>query len=111
MNIYTSISDYSSLALINSDNAFIIISSLFANIPLGKITFQKRPEDVPENRSDVLRTLPYGAICNVKGCIPSRTTLGRTEDVNLTIIHKMDFIYFFSVFADSNCIADNALQK
>ena len=79
--------------------------------PLGKITSRGRPEDIPEKRSDVLRTSPYRPICNAKGRILSRTSLGRTQDVNLTIIHKMDFFGFFSIFPDSNCISDNALSK
>ena len=37
------------------------------------------------------RDVPYGPICNAKGRICSGTSLGRTQDVNLTIIHKMRF--------------------
>ena len=55
-------------------------------ISLGKITSSGRPEDVPEKRPDVLRTSPYGPICNAKGHISSGTSLGRTQDVNLTIM-------------------------
>ena len=60
-------------------------------IPVGKITSRGRPEDVPKKRPDVLRTSPYGPICKAKGRICSGTSLGRTQDVNLTIIHKMSF--------------------
>ena len=65
-----------------------------------------RPEDVlrtPEKRSDVLRTSPYGPMCNTKGPILSGTSLGRNQDGNLTIIHKMDFYGFFFSFPYSNC--------
>ena len=60
-------------------------------ISLGKITSPRRPEDVPKKRTDVLRTSPYGPICNAKGRIWSGTSLGRTQDVNSTIMHKMTF--------------------
>ena len=80
-------------------------------IPLGKITCPGRPEDVPKKHPDVLRTSLYGPICNTKGRIWSGTSLGRTQDVNLTIIHKMSFQGLFSIFPDSNCISDFALPK
>ena len=67
---------------------FIIQLNIY---PLGKITSQGRPDDVPEKPLDVLRTSPYGPVCNTKGCICSRTSLGCAQDVNLTIIHKMSF--------------------
>ena len=59
--------------------------------PLGKITSRGRPEDVPKKRPDILRTSPYGPMCNAKGRMCSETSLGRTQGVNLTIIHKMSF--------------------
>ena len=83
----------------------------FFNFPLGEIISRGRPKDVPKKGPDVLRTSPYGPICNAKGRILSGTSLGRTEDENLTKIHKMDFYGFFSIFPDSNCIQDIALQK
>ena len=55
--------------------------------PLGKFTSRKSP-------SDVLRISRYGPICNAKGRILSGTSLGRTHDVSLTRIHKMDFLFF-----------------
>ena len=85
--------------------------SIISITPLGKITSRRRPGDVPEKRPDVLRTSPCGPICNAKGRILSGTSLGRTQDVNLTIIHKTDFYGFFYIFPDSNCISDNALPK
>ena len=61
--------------------------------PLSKIASQGHADDddVPKKRPDVLRTSPYGPICNTKGSICSGTSLGCTQDVNLTIIHKMSF--------------------
>ena len=88
-----------------------VMSQVQSTFPLGKITSRGCPEDVPKKRPDVLRTSPYGPICNAKGCILSGTSLGSTQDVNLTIIHKMDFHGFFYIFPDSNCISDNALPK
>ena len=38
-------------------------------------------------------------------------SLGRTQDVNLTIIHKTDFYGFSSIFPDFNCIPNNAVPK
>ena len=61
------------------------------NIPLGKITSPRSPENVPKKHPDVLKTSPYGPICNAKGRIWSGTSLGRTQDVNLTTMHKMTF--------------------
>ena len=81
------------------------------NYPLGKITSRQRPEDVPEKCPDVLRTSPYGPICNAKGRIRSGTSLGCTQDVNLTIIHEMSFYGLFSIFPDSNCTSDIVLPK
>ena len=46
-------------------------------------------QDVCGKRPDVLGTSPYGPICYAKGCIRSGTLLGRTKDVNWTIIHKI----------------------
>ena len=72
--------------------------------------FQGHPEDIPEKHPDVLRMSSYGpTICNAKERI--LTSLGRIQDVNLTINHKMDFYEFFSIFPDSNCISDNVLSK
>ena len=79
--------------------------------PLGKITSRGCLEDVPEKCPGVLRTSPYCPICNAKGRILSGTFLGHTQDVNLTIVHKIDFYGFFSIFPDSNCISDNVLPK
>ena len=70
-----------------------------------------RLEDEPGKRADVLKTSPYGPICNVKGRICSGTSPGRTEDVNLTIIQKMGFYGFFSIFPDAICISNIALSK
>ena len=78
---------------------------------LSKITSQERPENVPEKCPDIFKTSPNGPICNAKGRILSGTSLGRTQDISLTIIHKIDFYGFFSIFPDSNCISDNALPK
>ena len=54
-----------------------------------------RPEDVRKTprkkRPNVIRKSPYGPICNAMRRICSRTSLGRTQNVNLTIIHKMTF--------------------
>ena len=79
--------------------------------PFGKITSRGRPKNVPEKRPDVHKTSPYGTICNAKGRILSGAPLGRTQNVNLTIIYKMDFYRFFSIFPDSHCVSDNALPK
>ena len=70
----------------------------FRMYPFGKITFRGRPEDVLEKRPDILRTSCYGPICNAKGCIGTGTSLGRTQDVSLTIIHKMAFYGIFAIF-------------
>ena len=67
-------------------------------VALGKITFQGRPKDVPEKRPDVFRTSPYDSICNAKGRIRNGTPLRRTQDVNLTLIHKWVFMEFFLFF-------------
>ena len=40
---------------------------------------------------DVLTSSPLGPICNAKGSIRSSLPLERTQDVILTIIHKMGF--------------------
>ena len=50
-------------------------------------TFWGRPKKCP----DVLSTSPSGPICNAKGRIRSGVSLGPTQDVNLTIIHKISF--------------------
>ena len=77
---------------------FKAYSGLFRHIqhpfPLGKITPWGRPKGVLEKRPDVLRTSLYGPICNSKRRICSATSMGRTQDVNLTIIHK----FFFKEF-------------
>ena len=82
---------------------FLLIFTVYwrRQFPLGKITSQGRPEDVPEKRIDVLRTFPYGPICNAKGRIRSGISLRRTQDVNLPIIHKMGFHGIFSIFLES----------
>ena len=79
--------------------------------PLCKITPQGRSEDVPEKRLDVLRKSPYGPIFNVQGRIHSETSLARTQDVNLTIIHKIGLYGIFFIFPDSNCISAIVLPK
>ena len=71
------------------DNLYVIYLQFLTKNPLGKITSRGRPEDVPKKNPDVLRTSPYGPICKAKGRICSGTSLGRTQDVNFTIIHKM----------------------
>ena len=45
----------------------------------------------PEDAQHVLRMSPLGPICNTKGSICSSFPLERTQDVILTIIHKMGF--------------------
>ena len=70
---------------------YVYCNCLLTCFPLGKITSRWRPEDFPKKRPDVLRMSPYGPIYNTKGRIFSGTSLGRTEDVNLTIIHEMSF--------------------
>ena len=45
-------------------------------------TCQGHPEDLSGKRLDVLRTSPYGPICNPKGRNRSGTSLGRTQNVN-----------------------------
>ena len=79
--------------------------------PPGKLTSQRRLEDVPKNGFDVLGTSPYGSICNARGHIPCRTSLGRTQDVNLTIIYEMDLYGISFDFSDSNFISHIKLQK
>ena len=69
--------------------------------PLGKFTSQRLPEDVPEKHRDVLRTSPYTPLCNTKGRILSGASLGRTQDDNLTIIHKIAFYRIFFIFCNS----------
>ena len=98
---------------------FILIKSFFipafapwhVPYPLGKIPSRVRPQGVPEKHPDVLRKSPYCPIYNAKGRIRSGTSLGLTQNVNLTIIHKMGFYDFFSVFRDSNCISGIVLPK
>ena len=58
-----------------------------------------RPEEVSKYRPDILRTAPYGPICNAKGRSRSGTSLRPTQDVNLTIIHKMGFYGIFFYFS------------
>ena len=81
------------------------------HFPLGEITSRGQPEDIPKKTPEFVRTSPYGPICNAKGRICNRTSLGRNQDVSLTIIHKMSFQGFFSIFPDSNCISDIVLPK
>ena len=69
----------------------LILFTLLKIFPLGKITSRGRPEDVPKKHPDVIRTSPYGPICHTKGGICSGKSLGRTQDINLTIIHQMSF--------------------
>ena len=76
-----------------------------------QITPLGRSEDIPEKGLDVLRTSSYGPICNAKGRIHSGASFGRTQEVNLTIIHKVVFHGIFSIFSDSNCLSDIALSK
>ena len=45
-----------------------------------------------------VRTSPCGPICNAKGRICSKMSLGRTQDVNLTIIRKMAFLMELFLF-------------
>ena len=66
---------------------------------------------VPEKHSDILRTTPYSPTYKAKGRIRGEISLGRTRDVNLTIINKMGFHGIFSVFPGSNCISDIAMPK
>ena len=80
-------------------------------LTLGKIKSLGRPVDIPEKRPGVLRTFPCSPICNTKGLFHGSTSLGRTQDVNLTIIDKIGFYEIFSIFLDSNCISDIALPK
>ena len=74
-----------------------------------------RPEDVlrtsPKKRPDVLRTSSNGPICKAKGRIRSGTSFGRTQDVSLTIIHKICFKGIFSVFPNFKCLSDNVLPN
>ena len=54
-----------------------------------------RQNHVPEKGPDVLKTSPYGPICNPKESIGSGTLMYSTEctqDVNLSIIHKIQHI-------------------
>ena len=74
-------------------------------IPLGKITSQRCPEDIPEKRPDVFKMSPYGLTCNAKGRIRSRTS------VNSTIIYKMVFYGIVDIFPDSICISSIVLPK
>ena len=69
----------------------LILFTLLKIFPLGKITSRGGPEDVPKKHPDVIRTSPYGPICNTKGGICSGKSLGRTQNINLTIIHQMSF--------------------
>ena len=52
-------------------------------------SFSIIPEDALEKRPDVLKTSSYGPIFNAKGPIHCGTFLGRTQDADLTAIHKM----------------------
>ena len=64
---------------------------MWTTYPFSKL----RPKDVlktsPKNVLTSSVHSPYGPICNAKGRICSGASLGRTQDVNLTIIHKMSF--------------------
>ena len=70
-----------------------------------------RPDNILRTSPKIVLTSAYGPIYNAKGRINGGTSLWHTQDVNLTIIRKMDFYKSFSVFPDSNCISDNGLQK
>ena len=77
---------------LNFDSHILICAKRHpCNYPLRKITSRGRPEDVLEERPDVLRTSPYGSIDNAKGRICSGKSLGRTQNINVTIIHEMSF--------------------
>ena len=54
--------------------------------------------DVLEKHSDLLRTSPYGPVCNANGRICSGTSLGRAQQVSLMIIHKLIFVEMFQFF-------------
>ena len=61
---------------------------------------QGRSEDVPKKRRGVLRTFAYGYV-TLKDASTAGRVLGRTQDVNLTIIFKLGFyeiFFFFSWF-------------
>ena len=58
-----------------------------------------RPEDVLKTSLKNVLTSPYGPMCNTKGRICSGTSLERTQDVNLTIIHKIEFLRIFFYFS------------
>ena len=83
-----------------------------APYPLCKFTSRGRPKDVAQKRPDVLKKPPSSPICNAKGRIPSGASLVRTQDLNLTIIHKMSSkkVIFFT-FPDSNYISGIVLPK
>ena len=54
----------------------------------AKFHFEECLVELPENCSDVLRTAPHGPICNTNEFVRSGMSLGRTQDINLFIIHK-----------------------
>ena len=62
--------------------------------PFRKIKSWGYPDEVPKKRPDVLRMSSYGPICNAKGHILSKISLGHTEDVNLPITHYG--LFYFS---------------
>ena len=63
---------------------------------LSKITSGERLEEVLIKYTYVvLRMSPYDAICNVKGRIFSRTSLGHTHNVNLSIILSNELLWNF----------------
>ena len=80
-------------------------------IPLGKITSQGHPEDFPKKFPDVLRTSHMVLYVAPRDESVIGTSLGRTQGVNVTIIHKITFYGIFSINADFNCISDIVLPK
>ena len=60
----------------------------------------------------VLRESPYGSICNAKGRICTWTSLVPAQDINLTRIHKMGFLwnfFYFSWFCQRRLKLDNPI--
>ena len=84
---------------------------MWTTYPIPKL----RPKDVlktsPKNVLTSSGHYRYGPICNAKGRICSGTSLGRTQDVNLTIIHEWVFKDFFLFFLIPTVYLDIVLPK
>ena len=59
----------------------------------------------------VLKKRPKTELNSSQSDTCSERSLGRSHDINLIIIHKINFKWHFSIFLDAKCISDIAEPK